>query len=362
MKILFITSSSINGGAQKHIREMFKSFTELAHEVYLIAPEGWLIEELKSYGEKVIPLSIGVRKISELSKIIDKIKPDITNTFILSGGVYGTLAWKKEKYGKLFVTVNNPVLYPGVSTKGRLLYPRMYRFMSKYTSAFLVKSDQVREEVDNVIRHKKPVISIKNGVDFHIFDKNKEYPDFRDKLGIGKADIVITNVAALDIRKGQRYLIEAAIEVREEYPIQVFIIGEGNLEKELKALVKKRDAEEYIHFLGHRSDINYILAKTDIFILPSIHEGLPNSLMEAMAMGLPCIATDVGGVRQLIDSGDKGIVIKPEFSTEIVDGIRNLLSDKNKMETIGANACRKILKEYSQDVVVKELEEIYKRY
>ena len=361
MKILFITSSSINGGAQKHIREMFKSLTNLKHDVYLIAPNGWLTEELKAYRNKIICLSSGIKNIRKLEDYLDLIQPDITNTFILSGGVFGTLAWKKKKYGKLFVTVNNPVIYPGISFIRRLLYPQMYRWMSKYVSAFLVKADKVRDEVAEIIYKKKPVISIKNGIDFSIFDKNINYPNIRNELIMADNDILIANVAALDVRKGQKYLIQATVELHKQYPVHLLLVGEGDMEDKLKAQVNEVGAESYIHFLGRRNDINVILGNTDIFVLSSIHEGLPNSLMEAMAMGLPCIATDVGGVRQLIDADENGLVINPKSADEIVVGVQKLLPLGLK-EKMGEKAYEKIVNQYNQNNVVRELEEIYAKF
>lgn len=362
MKILFITSSSINGGAQKHIREMFKSLTRRGHSVYLTAPAGWLPDELKEYSDRVVLTNVNVRNVSKLEELLDKIKPDITNTFILSGGVFGIAAWKKRKYGKIFVTVNNPVIYDGISTIGRIAYPRMYRWMSKYASAFLVKADKVRDEVAEVIRNKKPVISIKNGIDFSVFDKDKKYLDIRTHLGISQDDIVVTNIAALDVRKGQEYLIKAAVELRKKYFIHVLLVGEGEDEERLKLLVRKNEAEGYIHFLGRRSDINCILSNTDIFVLSSIHEGLPNALMEAMAMGLPCVATDVGGVRQLIDSEDKGIVIHSKSSMEIIDAVIALVDAPNTATLYGRNSYEKISIEYCQEMVTTELINVYRYY
>lgn len=359
MKILFITSSSINGGAQKHIREMYKSLTGLGHKVYLVAPAGWLTDELKEYGTKIISMKLGIKSISKLKDTFEKIEPDITNTFILSGGVYGTMAWKKKKNGKIFITVNNPVIYPGISRVGKMIYPYMYRYMSHYASAFLVKADRVRDEVAEIIRNKKPVISIKNGIDLSVFNKDIEYPEIRNELGIKKDDIVITNVAALDVRKGQEYLIHATEELRKKYPIHVLLVGEGNNGEKLKRLVKEKGAEDYIHFLGRRSDVNCILANSDIFVLPSLHEGLPNALLEAMAMGLPCIATDVGGVRQLIDGDDKGMVIKVRSVEDIKFAVIKIIVDSTYAMKIGNAAYKKINISFSQQNVATELESIY---
>lgn len=362
MKILFITSSSINGGAQKHIREMYKSLSALGHDMYLVAPEGWLTNELVSFKDKIIKMNCVAKSIKDLAGVIEGIKPDVTNTFVLSGGIFGTMAWKEKKYGKLFVTVNNPVVYPGISTVRRILYPSMYRWMSRYVSVFLVKADKVRDEVAEVIRNKKPVISIKNGIDFNIFDKDIEYPNIRIKFGITKKDIVITNVAALDIRKGQQYLVEAAIELRKKYPVHIFLVGEGNDEERLKEIVKEKMAQNYIHFLGRRSDINVVLANSDIFILPSLHEGLPNALMEAMAMGLPCVATDVGGIRQLIDDADKGIVIHSKSVDEIIYAAKAVIDNPEMATMIGKNANKEMIKKFNQQEVAAELLTIYERY
>lgn len=358
MRILFITSTSINGGAQKHIREMFKSLTDLGHDMYLVAPSGWLTEELKQYGNKVIALDVNLKNISKIEKAFDAIKPEITNTFILSGGVVGVASWKRRKYGKIYVTVNNPVIYPGISTIGKILYPRMYRWMSKYASAFLVKADKVRDEVATVIRNKKPVISIKNGIDFSVFDKDKMYPDIREDLGIKKEDIVVTNVANLDIRKGQQYLIEAAVKLHKKFPVHVLLVGEGEDRERLVALSKENGAESYIHFLGRRSDINTILSNSDIFVLSSLHEGLPNALMEAMAMALPCVATDVGGVKQLINENN-GLVIEAKSSEAITQALSLYISKNEKARMHGIEAYKKMINQYEQHKVVEELVQIY---
>ena len=359
MRILFITSSSINGGAQKHIREMFKSLLGLGHNMYIAAPNGWLLDELRDYKDRTFPLDSlksGVRCISD---VMENVKPDITNTFILSGGILGTLAWRKKKYGKLFVTVNNPVIYDGISTIGKLFYPHMYRWMSKYVSAFLVKSDKVRDEVNNIIKDSKPVLSIKNGIDFTIFNKDAAYADLKSELGICKSDIVITNVAVLNERKGQQHLIEAVNILRKRYSIHLMLAGEGPSLQSLVRLTEQLRVQSYVHFLGRRSDINRVLANTDIFVLSSYHEGLPNSLMEAMAMGLPCISTNVGGVEQLITDHLNGIIVESKSSSSIIKALEYFINQKDSARKMGTEAYRKMVTNYRQPIVSKELVDIY---
>ena len=125
--------------------------------------------------------------------------------------------------------------------------------------------------------------------------------------------------------------------------------------------MKENSADAYIHFLGRRSDINVILANSDIFVLPSLHEGLPNALMEAMAMGLPCVATDVGGVRQLIDDQQSGVVVEIKNSKALYEAMSDFLQTPMLRVRYGESANKKIEQQFRQDCVTKELLEIYEK-
>lgn len=360
-KILFITSSSINGGAQKHIRDMFIALTKKGLQLYLVAPSGWLTDELSLYQEKIFIMDASLKNVKRLCSIMDEIKPDIVNTFILSGGCFGYLAWLKRRYGKIFVTVNNPIQYDGISKLNSNIYPQLYKWMSKGCCSFLTKSKTLENEVATIIGNKHKVMSIRNGIDFSVFDKDGEYTDIKEELGIPSDAIIITNVAVLDKRKGQCYLIDAAKKLVEQYDrIYFLIVGDGEEKAALNTQIEDLQLNERVLLLGKRRDINRILSFTDVFVLSSLHEGLPNALMEAMSMGLPCIATDVGGVRELISDKLQGIVIKTKSASEIEKGVVKLLSSKLLREKIGAAAYEKMKKYYELGAVADELRVIYK--
>ena len=359
MKILFITSSSINGGAQKHIRDMFRCLSKQKHEMYLVAPKGWLVHELIEFKHSIFILDSKLSNVNKLVSIIRYIKPDITNTFILSGGCFGIAAWKQVKSGKIFVTVNNPVIYDGISILGKLIYPYLYKWMSKYASAFLVKADRVAEEVKMVVNGRVPAISIKNGIDFSIFDVNATYDDLRTSLGVKTSDIVVTTVAALHERKGQQHTIEAIYSLRKLYPVHLILAGEGPCYHILQDQIKSLNAQNYIHLIGRRDDVNCVLHNSDIFVLSSYHEGLPNALMEAMAMQLPCIATNVGGVGQLIEDKEHGIIINSKSADEIYYAIEYLIKEKVEAKRMALAAKELIEKKYRQEIVAGELLDIY---
>lgn len=360
MKIVFITTSSINGGAQKHMRDMFLEFYKKGHQIYLIAPRGWLTDELAEYESKIFHIDGKLIEYQKVAKMLAKIQPNIINTFLLSGGMLGYMAWKKKKIGKIFVTVNNSVIYEGIKPINRALYPMFYRYMSKGVQAFLVKSDKVRDEVETIICSRKPVLSIKNGIDFNVYNKNIEGIEFRKAMNIPADAIVITTTGALEGHKGQRYLIDAVISLHQEYDkVYCWIAGGGSLHDELETYIQGNFADEYIKLIGNRKDVPNVLAASDVYVLPSLHEGLPNSLMEAMAMGLACVATNVGGVKELISQDELGIVVEAKDCNAIYGAIKKILKNKEYAKRIGDNAYKKIKNCYGIDVVSEELENIY---
>lgn len=361
MRILFVTTSSINGGAQKHIRDTFISLCQRGEEVYLIAPKGWLTDELADYESQLYKICPSLKTQKQLVKIIRKIMPDVVNTFILSAGVMGTLAWRRVRCGKLFVTVNNQVIYEGISHVARITYPMFYRWMAKYVCAFLVKSDSVSDEVRRIVYDRVPVVSIKNGVDFQRFNRNAEFSDLRAEFGARPDEIIVTNVAALEKHKGQRYLLEAVAQLKD-YPVRLVLVGDGSDAEELYRFADSLGILGKVSFLGRREDINNILANSDIFVLSSLHEGLPNALMEAMAMRLPCISTDVGGIRQLVTDDKKGILVKPKSATQIKNALCLLFNKPEMAKEIGEHAYIYIYQNFRQECVIDELMKVYSDY
>ena len=360
-KILFITSSSVNGGAQKHIRDMFIALSSKRLQVYLVAPNGWLTAELYTYQNKIFIMDASLKNVKKLRSTMDEIKPDIVNTFILSGGCFGYLAWLKREYGKIFITVNNPVLYDGVTKLNSIIYPQLYKWMDKSCSLFITKSKTIENEVASIINDKHKVKSIKNGIDFSVFDKDGKYENIKKELGIPIDALIITNVAALNKRKGQINLITAAKKIIEKNNnIYFLIVGDGDERVTLNKQIKALGIKDSVFLLGKRNDINRILGYTDIFILPSLHEGLPNALMEAMSMGVPCIATDVGGVRELISNDSLGIVIQPKSSQAIEVAVNCLINSLPLRKKMGQAARAKMQNYYELGAVADELLEIYK--
>jgi len=193
---------------------------------------------------------------------------------------------------------------------------------------------------------------IYNGVDINKFkpieEKNNEI-------------FTILCVARLIERKGIDYLINAIpLVLEKQRDVRLILVGEGNLENELKKLCKDLDLEEYVLFKGRveHDDLPDLYSSSDVFVLPSKNEGMSNTVLEAMASGLPIITTDTGGTQELIK--DNGIVVHVEDSKTIASAILHLADDYSLCKTMGTIS-RKIADGLSWKKVAENYLEIYKK-
>jgi glycosyltransferase involved in cell wall biosynthesis len=155
-------------------------------------------------------------------------------------------------------------------------------------------------------------------------------------------------VGTLKEVKGHCYMIEAMCELAPRFPdLHLLLVGDGELRASLEAQVANAALDERIHFMGSRSDVADLLAASDLFVLPSLWEGLSMALLEAMATGLPIVASEVSGTVQAIVPGEHGLLIPPGEPQAIVDAIGQLLSDPDRARKMGSAAQARVNAEFS---------------
>lgn len=185
----------------------------------------------------------------------------------------------------------------------------------------------------------KNTFVIPNGIDTNIFRKVET--SLRKQLGLD-CDTVITFVGRIIYAKGTHDLIAAFAKVKEQTPakLKLLIVGDGPYRKELERLAQKSGCGGDVLFLGQKNqkEVAEILSISDIFVNPSYSEGLPTSVMEAASVGLPTIATDVGGTREVINNGNTGILIEPHQPQQIVERITSLIRDSKTASKLGMAA------------------------
>lgn len=195
---------------------------------------------------------------------------------------------------------------------------------------------------------------IHNGVAFHPIDARSS-SIVHQQLAEGDRPIVLT-VARLDEQKGHRYLIEAAAQVPEA---QFVMAGDGPLRTVLEAQVQALGLQQRITFLGYREDIPDLLAACDVFVLPSLYEGLPLSILEALAAGKPIIATRIGGTDEVVIDGETGLLVPPADPATLATAIRSVLRDSTLACRLSAAGQRCVEQGFSATSMIQQVTAVY---
>jgi len=204
-------------------------------------------------------------------------------------------------------------------------------------SSFLGDSVKKKGIADNRVMH------IPNGVDCDAIEK-ADGSGVRAEFKLSADDIVVGTVGRLSKEKGQKYLLAAVKEIPD---ITVMIVGAGPLGESLIRHARELGIADRVIFTGFRTDIYDFLAAFDIFALPSLSEGMPLSLLEAMAAGKPVVATQVGGIPAVMKNRETGILIAPGNTGYLVEAIRTLLKNPDWAKDLGAASRREVRTDFS---------------
>jgi glycosyltransferase involved in cell wall biosynthesis len=175
----------------------------------------------------------------------------------------------------------------------------------------------------------------------------------------GLAVTTILTVANLRSEKAHEVLLVAAAQLRRYSHLRFLIAGDGPRAAELRALAKTLGVARQVSFLGHREDVPALLASADAFVLPSRSEAFPNGAIEAMAAGLPVVATRVGGLLDLIDEGRTGLLVPPDDPAALAAAIESLVLSPARAAMLGAAARDEVTRRYSFDRMVRGFEDLY---
>lgn len=204
---------------------------------------------------------------------------------------------------------------------------------------------------------------IYNGIETDLFHPNqKTREQIRRELQVTDEQSVIGTIGNLYPVKGHTYLVRAAAAVTQVFPESVFIIaGRGQLLEGLQTEARELGVEKHIRFLGFREDVPALLQAMDIFVLPSLSEGLPLSALEAMASGKPVVATRVGGVPEVVVDGETGFLVAPEDADDLAEKLVCLLKAPCLLQQLGAKGHEMVKERFSLDRMVKNYEELYQK-
>lgn len=319
---------------------------------------GWLKEqcESKGLGVHVLPIRgmFGWRWFRECWKLVRRERVSLIHSHEFSAIVYGWIIARLA--GLPFVGTIHGKNYFWEKRRRRLAY----RMVARFGKLAAVSEDLKRFVIDKIGLADSAVQVIYNGVEPGRLVTQEEMVKSRTELGLFSKGLVVGAIGSLYPVKGHRYLLDAMPAVLSRYPdLVLLLVGRGILEDQLKEQAKELGIERHVRFLGMRNDISKILASLDVFVLPSLSEGLSLALLEAMAAGRPAVATRVGGNAELVVEGETGLLVSSNDPKALTDALCRLLANGTMRETLGRNAVERIRRRFSAGRMGENYQQLY---
>ena len=352
------------GGAEKKLWELIDHMDR--KKFRLVVCSLGLGDEIRDYFEKLDAKIITLERkfkidptlIWRLGRLIREEKIDVVMTTLFYADVLGALVGKAAGAKAVFS-------WETISSPKWLVPHRLYSYrcairladrvisVSNATSDWLIQKRGVSPYSVTVIPY---------GVNLSLYHQ-KENKAKLTELGISKDDPIVGMTGRLHSQKGHIYLIEAAREISRQIPnVRFLIIGDGPLREDLIARVKAYKLDSNFFFLGFRHDVPELLRCLDIFTLPSLYQGLPNVVLEAMATGKPVVATPVDGTKEAVLDGRTGLLVPEKNPAKLADALLSLLRNPMYARELGQNGRNRVKQLFSLETQVKKFEELYETY
>jgi glycosyltransferase involved in cell wall biosynthesis len=323
------------GGGQTALLLLAENLDPRLFEVFVCSgSDGPLVDEVRSRGLTHIPVPLSktlkLSTVRQTARALEKNGIQILHTHGGIAGFYGRWAARRSRtpvivhtlHGIHYLHYRNPLL--------KNLYIFQERKFSRFTDGLiLVSQADLRQAKKHRLGPEDKMFVIPNGTELKLEGNDDERQKKRRELGWEPENPVIGTVARLHRQKGVFYLVKAAERVLRDFPrAKIVLVGEGPLGQKLRKTALKMGLEGKLFFLGERKEAVELMSLFDIFVLPSLWEGLPFVLVEAATLGIPIIATAVDGVAEIIEDRETGLLVPPEDSQALADAIIRLLMDK----------------------------------
>ena len=363
INVLHIISTLEIGGAEILLANLVSNLDSknYASTVCCIARGGPLATELEKSGVKVVVLrqrnKFDPRVLLPLYRIMNEERIDIVHTHMFRANLWGRTA---------ALLAGVPVIIAskhGFNLWKNFIHITVNRILAEFTDRIIVPSEFLRK-VRIQREHIKPedLVVIHNCIDLHTFDETIHPHNRRQEYGIKENERVIGVVCRLHEVKGIKYLIESLVELRNAIQnLKLLIVGDGPLKTNLINLAQKLGLGEQVIFAGYRRDIPEMLNTMDVFVLPSLREDFSLSIMEAMAMRKPVVATNVGAIPEVVVDGETAILVPPRDASALAKAISQILLDEQLAQKMGLAGRQRVKKQFSADAASARIQQLYSR-
>jgi glycosyltransferase involved in cell wall biosynthesis len=356
LKLLHLNAGTKLGGTETMLLRFLERVDQSQFEVYVSAffPGGELLEEASKRGGKFVLFNITnpanvfqlFSALIKLVRFLNNNKIDIIHLYGFWINIGGRFAAKLAKV---------PIIITGQRTEDNwrnVFHSFLDRFTSRWVDLYISVFNKGKELLirrDRIPENK--IVVIHNGIDLDwansIERSNENFP-------------TIGMIAAFNHFKAQDVLIRAAPKILEKFPQAKFILaGCGCTEKKMSEMISNFGLNRHFSVPGFVKDTRQILSQLDIFVLATHSEGFPVSILEAMSVGIPVVASNVGGIPELIENGTTGILVEPNNFDQLASAIIEILENQAKAKRMGEAAKERVKKYFSIEQMMAQLESIY---
>lgn len=371
MKLLYILN--IANRVNNFSEASMLAAKEMGYEFHIAGNWGYKDDDERKDDEKKYGITIhqvdfirmpfdirNIKAYKQICNIIKKESIDVIHCNTPIGGVVGRIAGKHCGVKQIIYQAHGFHFYKGAPLINRTVFKWIEMLLGHWTDVIItINQEDYNAAKKFKLRNKGKVYYVPGvGIDTKLYKPEfVKREEMRRALKLEKDDIVCVSMGDLIPRKNYSIAIKAIAQCRNE-KIHYLICGEGAEKNKLKKLTEDLKIEKQVHFLGFRSDVKEILQAADIFLLTTFQEGMPRSMMEAMASGLPCIASNIRGCVDLLTNDTGGFLVPTDDEKQIADKIVKLAEHKELRQKMALENLERVL-EFDTEKIKKDTERLY---
>jgi glycosyltransferase involved in cell wall biosynthesis len=361
VRVVEILATGTNGGAQEHVLSLMRRLDSSRYDASVVSlSAGSAVRKLQRAGFSVLVIDEpdDAIAVGALTAHLADIRPDIVHTHMYRADVVGTkaaIALGNAGHRRPYIvsTVHSSRVR-SASDRGTL------RALTPEMDQLIAVSKAIERKLADEHRDGAPIRLIYNGVDLARYDHQEPCCTLRDDFGMEPGSQLVGVVARLEPEKGHQTLIDAwPIVLRDVPDAYLLVVGEGSRRDYLEARARANRVAHRVVFTGRRDDVPAVTAALDVAVLPSHREAQGLSILEAMALSRPVVASDVGGIPEMIEDGVTGLLVPHDQPDKLAAAIVRLLTDHALADTIARQAHDLVHDRFCIELMVKAVEGIY---
>jgi glycosyltransferase involved in cell wall biosynthesis len=360
IRVVYLAHAFMVGGAEEMVLNLVRHLPARFEPVVCCIHEaGPIGDEIRRTGTRVdvLGLTPGLRRpldIDGIRRYLRRTEPQIVHTFLLTASLYGRLA---AMLARVPIVIGTEV---NIYEKKRAAHALVERMLMAGTDRVVVSAESVRDfYVKQVHADPAKISVIYNAVDFSQGRPATSRAAVRDALGIPAGAPVAGIIARLTEQKGHRHLLDALSATPALAAVHLMVVGGGDLRDELGRNADALGLSSRVHFTGPRRDLGDLLGAMDVFVMPSLWEGLPLSLVLAMGAAVPVVATAVAGIPEVVDSGRTGVLVPPGDATALGVALARVFGDPAFRHRIAVDGQASVLPRFGVERYVETIVGLY---